>query len=63
VLWCVYGSWLGRAGAGTSDDLLSLNAAEAVGRTWTWSDVQDFGLTAFTRIYDNDVIQVFTVFK
>ncbi len=30
------------------------------GRTWEWSDIQDVGLSAFTPIYDNDVIQVFT---
>jgi hypothetical protein len=46
-----------------SDEFFSLNVAGAVGRTWNWSDIQDFGLTTFTRIYDNDVIQVFTVFK
>ncbi len=46
-----------------SDEFFSLNVAGAVGRTWNWSDIQDFGLTAFTRIYDNDVIQVFKVFK
>jgi hypothetical protein len=45
-----------------SDEIFSLNVAGAVGRTWNWSDIQDFGLTAFTRIYDNDVIQVFKVF-
>ncbi len=53
----------GNAMSGDSDELFSLNVARAVGRTWNWSDIQDFGLTAFTRIYDNDVIQVFTVFK
>jgi hypothetical protein len=47
------------AGVGYSDEFFSLT----VGRTWNWSDIQDFGLTVFTRIYDNDVIQVFTVFK
>ncbi len=53
-------SCLVRAGAGSSDELFSLN----VGRTWNWSDIQDFGLTVFTRIYDNDVIQVYyTLFK
>jgi hypothetical protein len=49
--------------SGYSDELFSLNVAGAVGRTWNWTDIQDFGLTAFTRIYDNDAIQVFTVFK
>jgi hypothetical protein len=53
-----------RVGAGNkvSDELFLLDTS-AVRRTWNWSDIQDVGLTAFTRIYDNDVIQVFNLFK
>jgi hypothetical protein len=56
VLWCVTAHDAYVVDAGRSDELFSVGA---VGRTWNWSDIQDFGLSSFTRIYDNDVIQVF----
>ncbi len=51
----------GSTDSGEGEDELFL--LEAAASTWNWSDIQDFGLTAFTRIYDNDVIQVFILFK
>jgi hypothetical protein len=44
---------------GSSDEFFSIGVV----RSWAWSDLQDFGLTVFTRIHDNDVILVFNLFK
>jgi hypothetical protein len=48
----------------TSNELFVVDVTvNGAGRTWNWSDIQDVGLTAFTRIYDDDVIQVLNLFK
>jgi hypothetical protein len=56
-----------RVGVGIykSDELFLLAHPRRIGPggTWNWSDIQDVGLTAFTRIYDDDVIQVLNLFK
>ena len=55
--------WMhGGAGAGESQDELFL-LVHCAGRTWNWSDIEDVGVTVFTRIYDDDVIQVLNLFK